>query len=136
MFPATTARVPEHTTEDVNERIQRQTDENIASYGSAGPAVIGLRLAELDREWDVERALQTNFAAVTLAGVVLGELADRRWHLFSALASGFMVQHALQGWCPPLAIFRRLGYRTRAEINRERFALLQQVEGARPMSGR
>ena len=34
-----------------------------------------------------------------------------------------MIQHALQGWCPPLAVLRRLGFRTAKEINEERFAL-------------
>ena len=34
-----------------------------------------------------------------------------------------MLQHALQGWCPPLPLFRRLGFRTQEEIARERYAL-------------
>ena len=29
----------------------------------------------------------------------------------------------LQGWGPPVPLFRRLGFRTRAEIARERYAL-------------
>jgi hypothetical protein len=39
------------------------------------------------------------------------------------LASGFLLQHALQGWCPPVSLFRRLGVRTSAEIEQERYAL-------------
>ena len=35
----------------------------------------------------------------------------------------FLLQHALQGWCPPLPLFRRLGVRTAREIARERYAL-------------
>ena len=34
-----------------------------------------------------------------------------------------MIQHVLKGWCPPLVLLRRLGFRTAAEINRERMAL-------------
>jgi hypothetical protein len=34
-----------------------------------------------------------------------------------------MVEHVIEGWCPPLAILRRLGFRTSSEINRERIAL-------------
>ena len=34
-----------------------------------------------------------------------------------------VLQHALQGWCPPVPLFRRLGFRTEAEINQERYAL-------------
>lgn len=40
-----------------------------------------------------------------------------------AVVAGFLLQHALQGWCPPLPVFRRLGFRTQAEIERERYAL-------------
>lgn len=35
----------------------------------------------------------------------------------------FLFQHALQGWCPPVPVLRRLGSRTAAEIGRERYAL-------------
>jgi len=35
----------------------------------------------------------------------------------------FCLQHALQGWCPPLTLFRRLGIRTQREIDDERTAL-------------
>ncbi len=39
------------------------------------------------------------------------------------LVTGFFFQHALQGWCPPLPILRRMGFRTSADINEERNAL-------------
>jgi hypothetical protein len=123
MLPATATRVPDHTPEHLNARIRRDTEDRIALYTRAGPAAIDRRLAELDREWDIERTLQTNFALVTLLGIALGELVDRRWHLFATAAAGFMVQHALQGWCPPVSAFRRLGVRTATEIDRERYAL-------------
>ena len=32
-------------------------------------------------------------------------------------------QNPVQGWCPPVPVFRRLGVRTREEIDRERYAL-------------
>jgi hypothetical protein len=35
----------------------------------------------------------------------------------------FLVQHAVQGWCPPLVVLRRRGVRTRREIEEERYAL-------------
>lgn len=36
---------------------------------------------------------------------------------------GFLLRHAVQGWCPPLPVFRRLGARTQSEIDHERYAL-------------
>jgi hypothetical protein len=37
--------------------------------------------------------------------------------------AGFLLQHAVQGWCPPVPVFRRLGFRTQTEIDYERYAL-------------
>jgi hypothetical protein len=36
---------------------------------------------------------------------------------------GFLFQHAIEGWCPPVPILRRLGFRTAREIDIERVAL-------------
>jgi hypothetical protein len=35
----------------------------------------------------------------------------------------FLLQHALQGWCPPVPFFRSRGVRTAREIDQERYAL-------------
>jgi hypothetical protein len=37
--------------------------------------------------------------------------------------TAFLFQHAVQGWCPPVPILRRLGFRTVTEIEQERHAL-------------
>ena len=123
MLPSTAERVPAHTEKAINERIRRQTEENVERYRNAGPAAIAHRLEELDREWDVERTLEANAATACLAGLTLGATIDRRWYIFPAVVAGFLLQHALQGWCPPLPIFRRLGIRTSYEIDYERYAL-------------
>ncbi len=47
----------------------------------------------------------------------------RKWLLLPFGVAAFLLQHALQGWCPPVDIFRRLGIRTTREINDERVAL-------------
>ncbi len=39
------------------------------------------------------------------------------------VVAAFLLQHALQGWCPPLPLLRRLGIRTAAEIHDEIIAL-------------
>jgi hypothetical protein len=121
MLPPTTERVRAHTAERVNEQIQRQTEANIAYYG-ARPDRISGRLSDLDEEWDIERALEANAAAIGLLGL-LGATRDRRWLVLPIAVSGFLLQHALQGWCPPLPILRRLGFRTASEIDEERVAL-------------
>jgi hypothetical protein len=123
MIPSTVERVPQHTAEHVNEEIRRQTEENVARYASAAPAAIDRRLAELDREWDIERTLEANAATAVLVGLTLGATVDRKFFLFPAVVAGFLLQHAVQGWCPPVPIFRRLGFRTQTEIEEERYAL-------------
>ena len=123
MLPSTVSRVPAHTEAEINERIRQQTEENIARYRNAGSAAIDRRLQELDAEWDIERTLEANAAMASLIGLTLGATVDRRWFAFPAIVTGFLLQHALHGWCPPLPVFRRMGFRTSYEIDYERYAL-------------
>ena len=123
MIPATTERVSQNTAEEINQRIQRDTAESIAACAAGGRAAIDRRLRELEQEWDIERTLESNAASVALMGLGLGVFVDRRWFALPAVVCGFLLQHALQGWCPPLPVFRRLGVRTGREIEEERFAL-------------
>jgi hypothetical protein len=122
MFAATLDRVTTHTTPEVNAEIDRTTRENVIRYAQHREQ-IDRRLAELEEEWDIERLLETNYTAINLIGFALGATVDRRWYLLPAIAGGFMLMHALQGWCPPVPVLRRLGYRTAAEIDEERYAL-------------
>ena len=62
-------------------------------------------------------------ATLALTGTVLGILDDRRFLAIPMVVTAFLLQHALQGWCPPLPVLRRLGVRTAREIERERTAL-------------
>jgi len=123
MFAISAERVTRNTAEEINERIRRQTRENVARVAAAGPEAITRRLAELDEEWDVERCLETMAPMFTLCGLSLGVTVSRKWLALPFLVQAFFLQHALQGWCPPLPLLRRLGVRTVEEIDEERFAL-------------
>jgi hypothetical protein len=122
MDKSTAKRVPAHTSPVVNQRIREATKRSIEWYAE-NPRHIPERLRELDREWDIERCVETGFAALTLLGLGLGFSVNRRWLLLSAAVQGFFLQHALQGWCPPIPVLRRLGVRTAQEIESERHAL-------------
>ena len=122
-LPPTATRVEHSTANEINARIERETAANVARVAASGPAGIEQRLAELDREWDIERTLEANAATVVLAALGLGFFVNRKWLAFPVVVAGFLLQHALQGWCPPLPIFRRRGVRTTREINLERTAL-------------
>lgn len=124
-LPATSQRVPEHTAEHINRWIEQQTQQRIQRLEQLGPGAINQRLAELEREWDIERTLEANAASLAFGGIILGATVDRRWLFLPAAVTGFLLQHALQGWCPPLPVFRRMGVRTAHEIENERHALLK-----------
>lgn len=115
-------RVQRHTSETVNRAIHAAMLERLV-YFALHPERIESRLDELDREWDIERALEANASSFALAGLTLGVARDRRWLALPAAVAGFLLQHAVQGWCPPLPVLRRLGFRTAHEIDQERYAL-------------
>jgi hypothetical protein len=119
---STIDRVPEHTAADVNQQIREQMADRVQFF-AAHPERIPQRLNELDDEWDIERAIEANAATLAFAGVALGAAADRRWLILPALVTAFLFQHAIQGWCPPVPVLRRLGFRTAHEIEQERHAL-------------
>ena len=45
------------------------------------------------------------------------------WFALPALVTAFLFQHAVQGWCPPVPVLRRMGFRAAHEIEQERTAL-------------
>lgn len=123
MLPSTDDRVANNTSEEVNRKIRHDSWQSIEQASLGGMPAIDHRLQALDREWDIERTLEANAASVSLLGCALGAFVDRRFFVLPAVVAGFLLQHALQGWCPPLPLFRRLGVRTSREIEEERAAL-------------
>ncbi|MGQ9427121.1 hypothetical protein ACXYTJ_15465 [Gilvimarinus sp. F26214L] len=115
-------RVKSQTPAHINQRIEMMTRSSIEYYRQH-PEEIPQRLRVLDEEWDVERALETNASSLILAGLGAGFLFSRKFLVLPVAVSGFLLQHGLQGWCPPLPILRRMGFRTRMEIEEERQAL-------------
>ena len=106
-----------------NDRIQARTLHDVSRYIGADPVFIDERLRELEREWDVERTLEANAASLALLGLGLGLTVNRKFLLLPVVAAAFLLEHAVQGWCPPVSILRRLGIRTAAEIQEEIIAL-------------
>lgn len=121
--PVTRNRVPVHTSASVNRRIEQETEKRVQYY-SRHPSEVDSRLRALNREWDIERAIEMNASALAFVGTSLGALRNRNWLILPALVTGFLFQQAVQGWCPPVPILRRLGFRTIYEIEQERRELL------------
>ncbi|MCB2380229.1 hypothetical protein LGH70_21740 [Hymenobacter sp. BT635] len=111
------------TSAATNAELDREARARVQACAQAGPAALDRRIEELDKEWDIDRTLMANASTLSLFGFAAGRTADRRWLVLPAVVSSFLLWHALQGWCPPLPIFRKLGYRSRKEIDAEKYAL-------------
>lgn len=121
-MPSTKQRVPKHTAGSVNQRISRATTERV-KYFEQHRRKIARRLQELEDEWDIERAIEANASAIGFIGVALGFFVHPYFLALPALVTAFLFQHAVQGWCPPVPVLRRLGFRTVYEIEDEAQAL-------------
>lgn len=116
-------RIRKNTPGKINRQIEEKTKENLRRYSSMDSDAVTMRINELDREWDIERALEVNMSSIALTGIALTIFHKRRWIILPSIVLGFFLQHALQGWCPPLPVLRKLGFRTRKEIDQEKYAL-------------
>ncbi|HVK02258.1 MAG TPA: hypothetical protein VM490_02190 [Armatimonadaceae bacterium] len=123
MAISTAARVAANTDPEVNERIRRRTEQSVLYCAGAGPRAVAERLAEVEREWDVERVIETEAPLMALSGIALGATVHRRFFAVPGVVAAMLFLHAVQGWYPLLPVFRRLGLRTREEIHEERYAL-------------
>lgn len=112
-----------NTSSEKNTKIDREIIANIRTYAAKGPAGISERIRELDQEWDIERTLEINMSVLALTGIALAVFVNLYWLILPAVVLLFFLQHALQGWCPPIPVFRAFKVRTRPEIDREKYAL-------------
>lgn len=126
-------RVREHSPASVNERIDHDIQASVARHVTQGRYAVIRRIAELELEWDIDRALMLNFAFVGGTALAIGSGGFVPWWArrrargalgFLGIQIGFLLMHATAGWCPPVAVLRRLGVRTKSEIESERAALL------------
>jgi hypothetical protein len=116
-------RVRAATPPALNERIDQEIANSIRFFALQPKSVISRRIAELDEEWSIERWLQVNASCLAMTGLVLGVVESRKWLMLTGTVLGFLLLHGTRGWCPPLPLLRRMGLRTRKEIDREKYAL-------------
>lgn len=121
-IPSTTDRVPKNTASEINNLIESEARSRVRAIDTNLHA-IEAQLERLDDEWDVERTIEANAATLALVGTAFGFFLHPYWLALPALVTAFLLQHAIQGWCPPIPILRRLHFRTAFEIEQERQAL-------------
>ena len=112
-----------NTAPAINARIDQCMRERVVSYANKSHGEISKRITELEEEKDIEQYLESNASVLAFSGVALGFIGSKKWLLIPALVLPFLFLHAVQGWCPPVPLLRRLGVRTRREIEAERYAL-------------
>ena len=107
----------------VTSRLDRERAARVAAAVQA-PQSISERIRSLDTTWDIERTLEANAATLSLVGLAFVAARPSKKRLaVAAIVPAFLLQHALQGWCPPIEVFRMLGRRSRNELDAERTAL-------------
>lgn len=113
-------RVRAQTDPEIDRKIDAELERRLRFYSVQDKQTLTQRIEELNREWDVERVLEANASSLVLMSIVLGITGRRKWFVLPVLVSSFMLMHAVKGWCPPVPLLRRLGVRTRFEIEQER----------------
>jgi hypothetical protein len=96
--------------------------------GARRPSGTAARLRQLDQEIGQEEALQVGAAVLGFVGAILGFTVSSAFALLPAMVFATLGQYAIQGWCPPMLLLKRLGLRRRGEIERERYAVAATLE--------
>jgi hypothetical protein len=122
IFPPTSKRIQMSSDATVNNDIRNCTIKSIDTHKNASAELQNKRINDLDNEWDIERILSANAGALVLMTSLLG-LRRSKMFLLTGIIGYFMLQHAVQGWCPPLEIIRKFGVRTAEEIFQEKTAI-------------
>jgi hypothetical protein len=116
-------RVRRHTAAGILRRIDDTTMAHLLDCATGGSDRMAARLHELDREWDVDRAVEAQTALTGVAGLALGVLVRPAFLAVPAFAAVTLAIYAVTGRDPLMPLWRRLGLRTAREIARERHAV-------------
>jgi len=89
----------------------------------AGPCAIDHRLGQLDREWSAGRMTKISAALLIGLGLTLALTVSPWWAILSALTCLALLQCLVSPTSLLGEAFHRMGFRSGAEIERERLAL-------------
>lgn len=138
-MPAQTAH-PVFAAERAARRAAAQVQDRNLAYYATRPEEIESRLAELDSEMDVDRAMDVYALRAAALGGVLSILRGRSWALLPLAAAAMLGLQTATGDSGLRRALRKMGYRTAEEIAAEEdalFALLDKrphpaADGPRP----
>jgi len=95
----------------------------LAKIADSGPAAINDRLAQLDKEWSAGRGSKAALAVIILTGTVLTLTLSWWWVILPTAAGLFLLQDLVAQTPWMVRVFQEAGYRSRADIEHEKFAL-------------
>ncbi len=115
-------RIRAHTPARLNEDIDHCIARRVEELATRSEAEKSAYLDRLDEAWSVDRAALAAVASLAVASC-LAALRRPGWLCLAALSSASLLRTALTGGGLPVTLLRRLGLRTRREIECERCAL-------------
>jgi hypothetical protein len=117
------SRVAQNTSPAINQMILTQTEKSLLFYAEHSDQ-IDERIDGLKREPDIEQTLEANASILGLFGMFMALIVrSRLFILLPIVAFALLLQHSLRGWSAPDMLLRRLGFRTKEEIQLELYGL-------------
>ena len=116
-------RVRENTEQYVNAELDERAEDRVHGFAESSREEITARIKELEKEWSIERLIESEAPMMALAGLGLGATVSRKFLVLPAFVFSMVALHGIQGWYPMIPLFRRMGFRSRKEIDREKFTL-------------
>jgi len=108
---------------EIDEKTLEEIEDRVKCYALRTPQDIEKRLAELDHEWDIERILDLKISSFALLGTILGLSKNKKWLLLSGISLPFLFLNSASNRNPFHSLFSSFGFRTKKEIELERYAL-------------
>jgi len=119
---------PVFAAERAARRAAARVQERNLAYYAGRPEEIERRLAELDAEMDVERAMDVYGLRAAALGGALAILRGRGWALLPLAVAGMLALQSCTGDSGARRWLRKMGYRTAQEIAAEEDALLDLLD--------
>jgi hypothetical protein len=109
--------------EESTEQMDAKIEQNIRFYATQSPEAISQRIEELDRERDLDQTMALYASGIGLGTLLFSFIGGRKWLVLTGTVLGFLLKHSLEGTSPTVPLLRKMGARTRSEIDREKYAL-------------
>ena len=101
----------------------QELESRLTGLASGGPEAIAARLDELEYEWSAGRVAKSILAVCILLGTILTTTVNWWWIVLPVVSGLFLLQYLFAHTSLLVNAVEGLGFRTRAEIEQEKFAL-------------